>query len=407
MAAEPICIYSRSVDLRGVAALLRKSAPDVRVEGPDDCWSAIHISGKSSVTFTYHAALCDSPGPEWGRHKFGLMNYLRRFSGSESVPDLFRLVDSFAIVLGTLWDPDRADQADDDEREKYLFEVAQHLDGILFTPSSLFDSKGRLLLAADGETDPDATMPKLPPREPASSVEEDLPEPMPPTPERVARRALALAAVAQRALLESDWLWWSRGKRHREILVWVADIDIGDELEPDEWSVLQRPPGRLQPQDHINSMWRLEGLVVLAWALGRYDMPPQDALVNPKKLLKAIGLADADRARELLASPTLRSAEELAKMSKILLAIHWRLREFSLRPQKVDLRKFAKEGWMCPFDISPIALVEDDLAIEHFTISKALAESVSRTHSSAMERHLAIRWLAGDSPIYSRTDTST
>ena len=228
----------------------------------------------------------------------------------------------------------------------------------------------------------------------------------PPSPERVARRALALAAVGSRALIESDW-FWRRSSQHRKLLVWVEDVGIGDELEPDEWSVLQRVPGRLNPQNHINAMWRLEGLAVLAWALGRFELPPQDQLVIPKKLLRSVGYGDADEARALLASPQLRSADELARMSTILLAIHWRLRDFSLRPQKMDFRKFAKDGWMGPFDISPIALVEDDLAIEYATISKALADSVNRTNSAAMERHLAIRWLEGDSPIYSKTDTST
>ena len=403
MAAEPICIYSRRGDLRGVAALLRQMAPDLRIEGPDDRWTKIVIVGPGgALTFTHNPDLCDS-SRDWGRHKLGLTDYLLRFPRPKPIArSAFPLIDSFSIVLGTLWDPEHRDN---DHREDYVFAVVQHLDGVLFTPSTLYDAQGRILISAAGTTDPAAVMPKVPFRE-SPLDDEAVPEAKSPTPERVARRALALAAVGARALLEDDW-WWSRGKKHRRILAWVDDVGIGDELEPDEWSVVQRVPGRLGEQDHINSTWRLEGLVVLAWALGRFELPPHDHLANPQKLFKAVGVADAGKARDLLASATLRSAEELDRMSKILLAIHWRLREFSLRPEKMDFRKFSKEGWMGPFDISPIALVDDDFGIEGFTISKTLADSVRRAHSSAMERHLAIRWLEGDSPIYSKTDTST
>jgi Domain of unknown function (DUF4272) len=402
MAAEPICIYSRRGDLRGVAALLRQMAPNVRIEGPDDRWTKVVVVGPGgALTFTHNPDLCDD-NRDWGRHKHGLTSYLLRFPRPDNGPSFFELIDSFSIAIGTLWDPEHFD---DDERDAYLFAVVQHLDGVLFTPSTLFDSHGRILISADGTTDPDAVMPKVPFREPPPA-DDVISERRPPTPERVARRAMALAAVGSRALLEDDW-WWSRGNKHRRLLAWVDDIGIGDELEPDEWSVLQRPPGRLNEREHIDAMWRLEGLVVLAWALGRFPLPSQDRLVKPGRLLWSVGFADAGRARELLASASLRSAEELARTSKILLAIHWRLREYSLRPEKLDFRKFSREGWMGPFDISPIALVEDDLAIENFTISKSLSDSVERTHSAARERHLAMRWLEGDSPIYSKTDTST
>src|SRR5207248_10992204 len=62
-----------------------------------------------------------------------------------------------------------------------------------------------------------------------------------PTPERVARRALALAAVTARALLEQQDSADPRGEANRQrFLSWVAALGLEDELEPDEWEVLQR-----------------------------------------------------------------------------------------------------------------------------------------------------------------------
>src|SRR5947199_2100857 len=95
--------------------------------------------------------------------------------------------------------------------------------------------------------------------------EDDKPEP--PTPKRVARRALALAAVTARALLEQQDPADSRSEANRQrFLSWVAALGLEDELEPDEWEVLQRPVGRLDRQAAVNATWRLEGLGVLAWA---------------------------------------------------------------------------------------------------------------------------------------------
>ena len=76
-----------------------------------------------------------------------------------------------------------------------LFGVAEFLDGVLFTPSSLRDAHGRIILSADGEHDDEVTWPESTPVVPSAT---ELPEadegskPEPPSPKRVARRALAL-----------------------------------------------------------------------------------------------------------------------------------------------------------------------------------------------------------------------
>ncbi len=50
---------------------------------------------------------------------------------------------------------------------------------------------------------------------------------------------------------------------------------------------------------------------------------------------------------------------------------------------------------------------ENDLALGKAAISDAPQELFQLASSIAEERHLALNWLAGDSEVYSQTDTST
>jgi hypothetical protein len=409
---EPINVFSRRIDPRGVVAVLRSLAPDVVVDGPDDDWREATVTlprpGRPEpvrLTFRHDPDYYDGPG--WPQQMLGMHGYFARFPDGGRKPDVLRLIGTFRFALATDWEPDL--DPDGDDRLAFLFAVARHLDGVLFTPSSLRDAEGRVLISADGEFDPDAVLPKLPPAAAAEpdEGEEDEDEPEPPTPERVARRALALAAVTARALLEQDdpsepWV----AEFHRDTLAWVEAVGVGDELEPDEWEVIQRPSGRLDRRAQTDSTWRLEGLVVLAWALGRFELPPYDRLVHPQELVRSLGFPDADAARRLLAAPSLRPRTELDALRKQLLGLHWRLRDFTLRPQAMDFRAFARDCWFGPLDLTPFRLKDGDLALGDYAIAEAPEDVFEPAYSATMERHLAINWLTTGG-VYSRTDTST
>lgn len=228
-----------------------------------------------------------------------------------------------------------------------------------------------------------------------------------PSQRRVASRALVLAAVAARGLIEKDGPPEEYEADRKEIISWIEAVGISDELEPDEWKVLQLPVGSLERQAMVDATWRTEGLAVLLWALRRMELSPYDQQVNPGELFGTIGYWDENAGHEFLNSAEIRSLEELLALQTTLLALHWRLVEFSLRPEPLDFRKFARDGWMGPFDLTPFHLIDDDLSMGHFAISKAPMEMVKSVRSCANERHLAINWLMGYSQIYSETDTST
>ncbi len=89
------------------------------------------------------------------------------------------------------------------------------------------------------------------------------------------------------------------------------------------------------------------------------------------------------------------------------LALHWRVRDYSLRQEPMDFVEFSKTSWFGGFDLDPFRVINGDLAIDDVEICKAEADAVNTVQSIVMERHQAINWLVGDSAIFSEQDTST
>jgi hypothetical protein len=353
-------------------------------------------------------------GVDWQKQVAGMQGYFSTFPECRAKADVMRTICSFRFSLSVPQDDLDIDSTD--ERLALVYAVCRHLDGAIFTPSSLRDAAGRILIDAKGYSDPDAVLPNLPPmadhpQAKSDEAEDDVGDDDdldPPSAERVARRTLALTAVAARATLEMDAPQMDDADVHRQrIVMWIKEVGVSDELEPDEWKVLQRPVGTLDQRAFFDSMWRVEGLAVLAWALRLHHLPPYDELVVRPELYELIGLFDSDAGKQLLAAPNLRSPEDLASMQEHLLAFHWRVRDFSLRPQAMDFVEFSRNCWFGSFDIELFRVLDGDLAIGQSAISKAPEEAIQRAQSTAMERHLAINWLMGYSEVYSKTDTST
>ncbi len=424
MAMEPITLFARIADPAGVARRLREIAPAVEIDGPDDDWhNAVVTFGKGrkqrTLTFTHDPAYYSEPN--WSVQMSGMRGYFSRFPDSDRKERVLLLPSSFRFSLGTLFEPDFDPSGG--PRLDVLFAIAEMLDGVLFTPSSLRDAHGRILFGAGGEEeeDPEAVWPRVVgevsaadplgatmhersrPRQPGDEPEGA----EPPTAQRVARRALALAAVTARAILEQDVANPEAAGTYQDLLAWVREIGIDDEFEPDEWEVLQRPLGRLEPRQQIDSTWRLEGLVVLAWALGRFEVPPHDQLVQLNPLWRSLGLLDAGAARELLAGPVLRSREEIGTLRNRLFALHWRLRNFHVNPGVLDFAEYARTCWFGALDITGLPLVAGDLGLRGRRIDQAEADVFSSAHSTAQERHQAVNWLWEGPERYSQASVAT
>jgi hypothetical protein len=424
MAMEPITLFARIEDPAAVARRLRELVPDVRIDGPDDGWqNAVVTFGKGkkarTLTFTHDPEYYSEPN--WSNQMAGMRGYFSRFPETDRKSRMMLLTTTFRFSLGTLFEPDYDPEGD--PRLDVLFAIAELLDGVLFTPSALRDARGRVLFGADpDDEDPNATWPRVAGEVPATGLlgaamhEMSRPRPPddgpdedadPPTAPRVVRRALALTAVTGRAILEQDLANPIAAETYQDLLGWVRDLGIDDEFEPDEWEVLQRPLGNLDQRMQINSTWRLEGLVVLAWALRRFEIPPHDELVQLKPLWRSLGPLDAQAARTLLANPDIRPREEIGTLRNRLFASHWRLRNFHVKPEAMDFAEFARTCWFGPLDLAGLPLVEGDFAIRGARIDRADPDAVGSAHSTAQERHQAANWLWEGPRRYSDASVAT
>lgn len=234
--------------------------------------------------------------------------------------------------------------------------------------------------------------------------EED-PELVPPTLDRVIRRAFCLSALVCRSFIDQpdDEQCISLQLR---IKPWLQEVDAESELELWEADALNSQLGTLDSQTRTNASWASEGLVVLAWALGLCDLPPHDQCVDPQELTCDLDFLQPS-AVELFKESESRGSDDIRQEERRTFAVHWRLRQFSLVRESMNFAEFAKTAWFGPLDINGIELLEDDLAIQGQPISKATADSVRMAFSIAMERHKAFNWLLGYDETYSEVDTST
>lgn len=300
---------------------------------------------------------------------------------AEGNPELFlACLDACSSVVFVMSD---SGLGDDSRALAVVRSVQRELGGMLIRDRNVEDENGKQVALLP--PDPD---------------DEEIP---PPTAERVAARALVLAAVVARGHLEH--MPPGQGDLQR-LIDWMDAHELWDEAEAPEQRLLRTPRGKLDQQTTINSTWRSEGLVVLAWALGLIELPAHDEPVDPQLVTEAVGLFE----RELPAgirAPKLRSPDELSWQHGRCLGLHWRLRDFSLRPVAMDFEAFAAECWFGSFDIAGIGLIDKDLSVRGSAISNADPQAVGMTNSVAMERHQACNWLAGYDRVYSRVDTST
>lgn len=426
MSQEPITLFSRIADPAKVAELLRRLVPDqVEIVGPDHAWSQAVVTFEDDDGNPFTLTLNHDPGyysePNWSRQMNGMRGYFSRFPESDRKQRVLMLTTTFKFSLGIQFEPDYDPEGD--PRLSLVCEVAEALDGVLFTPSALRDAKGAVLLSSLGEEDedPDAKWPRV-----LAEVSIDSPEGQvldeagrpsdvddfeidaePPSPERIAARALALTAVTARAILEQDAAVPEAKKTYNDLLAWVKDIGIDDEFEEDEREAVHRPLGKLGDRMQIDTTWRLEGLAVLAWALGKIEMPPHDQLVDFNAMWKTLGLLNESRARETLAHPTLRDRDEIFAIRKRLFALHWRLRDYHINGTTMDFPAFARKASFGPLDITGLPIVKGDLAIGGQRIDEADDDLMASTQSATHERHLAANWLCVGPEIYSEASVAT
>lgn len=234
----------------------------------------------------------------------------------------------------------------------------------------------------------------------------EVPDWSPPSAERVARRALVLAAVVCRSGIEKD-----AGNEQAEtfrgvVVTWLEKLRLSSEAEPAEVELLKKPLGSLDRREAINASWKTEGLAVLSWSLGRYGLPAYDAQADGPTAGQALGFL-CDEKETVLERPQLRSPKEMELLSESLFSAHWRLRQFSLDQQPMDFQEFARTARFGPLSLEGLRLRERDLEIKGKALSASSEPAWREVMSIVQERHQAILWLQGSDELYSRVTTDT
>jgi hypothetical protein len=403
MPCEPITIFSRTVAPGELLAAVRTQFPDAAVAGDGPAWREITLAfgaGADAKRLTLVHDPGEYAGPGWPDHVRGMQGHVARFPAGDRQPRVRDLVGSFQFALGTRFDPDDSDPAVDD-RFGVILGVARLLDGVVFTPSGMWDWSGRVLVSADGAYDEDAEWPEV-----------SADDPDPPTPARVARRAVALVAVTARAVIEREVKLvrltnTAAADMHARLRRWAGEVGIDDEFEPAERDALATRPGRLDDRALVETIWRVEGLEVLGWALGRTKLPRYDAVSNVDDVWNALGFLDTPAVRALLGAPRLRPRAELESLWRLMRGYDWRLRQFKHGESKpMNFREFAATGPLGPFDAAAFDFVDDDLAVRGVRLDRAAEDVLADAAGIAHERHLAAGWLCRGPATYSRADVS-
>ena len=246
----------------------------------------------------------------------------------------------------------------------------------------------------------------------SADLDDDLDDAEPPEARRVAQRAFVLAAVARRSALEDDATGGDADAAtyaetvRREMLAWLAAVGALDEAEREERRLLEAPLGSLDAQRTTDAGWRSEGLGVLAWALRRSELPSYQDTVRPADVAGALGFMSPAGAA-LLSAAALREAEELETLAARLFALHWRLREFSLRPRHMDFATFARTAPFGPLIVTGLQFADGDLAIDGRPLARVAEERWRQCMSIAQERQQAANWLCGYGRVYSEVTADT
>jgi hypothetical protein len=135
------------------------------------------------------------------------------------------------------------------------------------------------------------------------------------SPVEVAYRALALFAVVGLAT----------GAERPDILEWLTEQNLWQELAPSEAAFVDTP--NPSPQQKIDAGWLSERLVVLGWALALLDeMPPADEQCDTADFQEIFPPFAAISVPDFVAAAHLRSPVELTAMADEILDLHWQAR---------------------------------------------------------------------------------
>lgn len=228
--------------------------------------------------------------------------------------------------------------------------------------------------------------------------------PAAPAPLRVARRALALSALACRSQLEPHAADADARAIHANVLAWIAAAGVDAELEDTERTLVATPLGGLSTEDAVAAGWRGEGAATLAWGLGRRTLPAIDAPVDAADVAMQLDWL-GDEPRAFVEAARLRPKTDVVLLAEMLEVVQWRIERDLAGEPVVSLRNFDAGAFRWPGDAQPLAFAADgDIAIGSVPVGAATEHAKRLARRIVVERRQAVNWMAGQNAVYSALD---
>ncbi len=299
MATEPVTLFAQTRNPGLVIEVLRKMNAKFKVVGTDDAWSEIEITTggwlkKKRLRITHNLDYYNGQG--WKQQMDGMRGYFSRFPEAPAQKKVLALTEQFGFALGTACEPDAESN---DERYEVLSAVAEALDAVWFTPSSMRDSNGRILYGAHAPVpDPQAMWPKYTPTladqgpaygnalelkqrvfselatlgfEPANSL---------PLPDLDATLRDAHTLCRRLMALQAVFAWAAAPVRlasTAQLQGYIERNDLRAAMTDSELALIDLPREESQALHGQTVGWRLENMWALAWIAGFARVPTLEA----------------------------------------------------------------------------------------------------------------------------------
>lgn len=372
MTNEPITLFAQTPNPRVVIDVLRKMHAKFTVTGHENAWSEIVVTTggwlrRKQLKLEHDPAYYRGHG--WQAQMQGMRGYFSRFPSTQEQAKVLALTGQFGLALGTICAP--APEAGD-ERYAILSAIAEALDAVWFTPSSLRDAQGRVLYGANDLTaDELARWPAYLPASPNNSAA-DAPDdeavalkrrvfnelvshgfqpanslPLPDlhpdvhAPHTICTRLMALQAVFA----------WAAAPEHAVgspiLQAYIERNNLRAAMTESELALIDLPRDEALEQHAGTVGWKLENMWALAWVVGFKEEPTLDASQIPDAIIQAL-LFDFlpgwdGNAADFAARIRLRSTRELCHMEYKFYCAHNAVRGAQLG------------GATVPKDFDPIA----------------------------------------------------
>lgn len=364
MATEPVTLFAQVPNPRAVIDVLEKMGAKFSVTGSEDAWSEIVVTTggwlrKKQLKINHDPAYYTGQG--WQAQMQGMAGYFSQFPSGPGQARVIALTGQFHFALGTMCMPD-AEVGD--ERYAVLAEIAEALDAVWFTPSSLRDAQGRILYGASAqEMDAGARWPAYTPAMPVTlpahsqgseggtlkqRVFEKLGAlgfrpanslPLPDlhaelrTPSTLCARLLALKAVFTWAAVPEDIAQSAR------LLAFIERNHLRPSMTESERALIDAPRQEAQRLHAGTVGWKLENMWALAWVVGFEPAPALDAGQIPETIVKAMLLdflpgLDGD-VNDFAASVVPRSASDVIYLEYLFYCAHNAVRSAQMGGQTV------------------------------------------------------------------------